>query len=95
MCFYLEGSGEPLKGFKNGDWPNLGHGVVLELGACSDEGGRLAKDGHMGCWCGEEGVWTRVVKLVTERQDGCMEGKKRRPQMSVLGIWVDIWHLPK
>lgn len=27
----------------------------------------------MGCWCGEEGVWTRVVKLVTEEgKEGVM-----------------------
>lgn len=24
----------------------------------------------MGCWCGEEGVWARVVKLVTEEGKG-------------------------
>lgn len=32
-----------------------------------ESGGRF----QMGCWCGEEGVCTRVVKLVTEE---CQEG---------------------
>lgn len=34
-----------------------------------ESGGRF----QMGCWCGEEGVWTRVVKLVTEEgKEGVM-----------------------
>lgn len=57
--------------------------MVLELGARSDEGGRLARNGHVGCWCREAGVWTRAVQLATERHDGCVEGKKRRPRVSV------------
>lgn len=57
--------------------------MVLELGAHSDEGGRLARKGHMGCWCREAGVWTRAVQLATGSCDGCMEGKKRRPRVSV------------
>lgn len=57
--------------------------MVLELGAHSDEGGRLARKGRLGCWCREAGVWPGAVQLATERCAGCMEGKKRRPRVSV------------